>query len=77
MSQRVYRVMAVSVERDVRGTDMRRIHLAAVEGEAFGTGENAAPAVGTISELVTVEEAARFQPGELFTVALRPRDAGE
>jgi len=78
MSARIYRVISVSVERNLRGVEMRRVKLAALDGEAFQSGDAntpPAPAVGEISELVTPAEAEKLQPGAMFSVTFRPHVA--
>lgn len=70
-----FRVRAVTVEPNVRGQEMRRVHLSAVDSDAFSAGEKAekvpVPAApdGAISILVNREYAKRFQVGDEFDVA--------
>jgi hypothetical protein len=70
-------VRSVSVEPNIRGQQMRRLQLQAIESDAFVADEPLpdnvpAPApVGNISVLVSASYAKRFQLGDEFDVSFR------
>lgn len=74
-----FRVRSVAAEPNVRGQDMRRVCLQAVESDAFeaGAGAEKVPVLatpdGSMSLLVNREFARRFQPGDEFDVIFHER----
>jgi hypothetical protein len=75
-----FRVLSVSVERDERGNEMRRVRLMASSGHAFQptpdqakSAEPAAPS-GEISMRVNPEFAKKFQLGEEVTTPFMEND---
>jgi hypothetical protein len=74
-----FRVSSVSVEKNIRGQEMRRLRLIAVAGDAFDAGplpEGRTPAEpsGDISMLVNESFARKFSLGDEFTVPFMERD---
>ena len=73
-------VRSVSVEKDLKGQEMRRVLLTAVAGEPFKSDAEIVPAgghpdpEGTMSILVNRSFAKRFQPGDEFDVSFRERE---
>lgn len=75
-----FRVRSVAIEPNVRGQEMRRIHLQAIESAPFAPGPDAvvvptpASPDGQISLLVNPTYAERFQPGDEFDLIFRERE---
>jgi hypothetical protein len=71
-----FRVSQVSIEPNVRGDEMRRLHLVPLDGEGFAPKdvENPPAPDAHISLLVTPEYAKRFGAGDEFDVIFRERD---
>lgn len=65
-------VSHVSIDRNIRGHEMRRIHLVPIAGEAFG-GTDVAPDAH-IDFLLTPDAAERFAIGNTFDVSFRERE---
>lgn len=64
-----FHVVSVAAENNLRGIPMRRVTLRASPAEGFGSEQkNAAPPDGSISMLVTLQAAKKFQIGDEFPV---------
>jgi len=71
-----FKVRSVALEPNVRGQEMRRIHLLAIESEPFRPADDASSpeADGQISLLVNPAYAQRFAPGDEFDLMFRERE---
>jgi hypothetical protein len=76
-----FRVRSVALEPNVRGQEMRRIHLQAIASDPFNAiaADGQAPPIpadpdGQISLLVNHEYARRFEPGDEFALTFRERE---
>lgn len=74
MAQMVFKVVSVSAENNVRGTEMRSVHLMAVDGEAFKSGAGDAPPIGSMHGLFSLEFARPLKVGDEVTVILKERE---
>jgi hypothetical protein len=78
MPQMVFRVVGLAIAPNLRGVEMRRLQLSAVDGEAFAPTETppdtpSAPPDGLIDVLVTADyiKAKKLALGDLATVDIQ------
>jgi hypothetical protein len=71
-----FRVAHISLEPNVRGDDMRRVHLTPLPGDVFAPvgAENPPAPDAHLTFLVNPEAATRFALGDAFDLILRERD---